>query len=280
MQAFVDTTVRLDNTSDLFGYGHFHKVMPAPPAGTKRVIYAFRAYYDSIAAITNYTAKAWNHTNYFGLGFNDDVLEFTIPYPGSPYRPDGFFGWLTNRPTIDVSNVYHNDRLALYMLDQGGAIGRQVIVGYSLGGGYRQNKDFLNGMGAPISANLTNLQFGGSDEAEHTRLPARPSDGANFTGAWEIWASAVDKTMYARMAVDYNALADAAMFDAFVAPVVAHTYTLHGDVVSTYRPDFATVVFPNVIKWRKSVPDKKFVFEVVRRRFYDYANNVLGEDES
>lgn len=141
---------------------------------------------------------------------------------------------------------------------------------------------FLNGIGSPLnpisqlSASLiTPFPVFNTQREVFLSMPCQAGTFAKFTGAWEIWASHTDKTMYARLAINGQSLSGDAMFDAFTTSYFAEQYLIHGDITSNFRPSFDTCVFPRWLMMRHAHHAIDLVFKEARVRYFDWDENEL-----
>jgi hypothetical protein len=268
--------VYLDADPAGYGWGRFYRTLPTVPAGTKRALIAFRAYFDTFAADDTYTSKGWNPTNYLGLGFTTDDWEMDAASMATQIPPD-LFGWATTGVNIlSGGNVATAGRMTQLL----GGSPSVRIARPSAGptSSYSRRLDFCNGLGASVFGEQAwNI---GSAHQQNLCLPANPTDGALFTGYFDIWASSLNKTVYAKIGMNFGGLTGTDMFNAPATPWNSTNYqwTLHGDVVSAYRPDIDTFVVPNVLKGKFAHYTQRMVVKEIRRRFYDWDNTVVGED--
>jgi len=260
----VNNEVRLEG--DDSGWGYHIRQLAAPPVGAKRMDFVFRHWLDGFTADALYTNRGWNHTNCFGLSFTSNVPKYPSG-TASGYLPTNFLGF--------CSDGHSN-----YPSDPEAAVGIDISGGYGLPGSYNgtgaQTINFLDGLGASIAAR-TSVNF--TTPADNLALPANPTDGATFTGMWRIYASSINKTMYAKFCTNRASLAGDNMFGAIDASYAGvWTKVLHGDVPSVYRPDFDTVVFPSYLMIRFSFPEQSWVFKEARIRYYNYDDELLGSE--
>jgi hypothetical protein len=262
-----------------FGWGRMYRTLPTIPAGAKRMIVAIRGWYDSFAVGAGWNDKGWNHTHYWGLSFNTDDWEANMASLASQPMPS-LLGWAVGGP-FQTNSIIDGDYITCRIRTADSKAMMQIGSGSS-GSGYSQSQQInvLDG----ISGVITSVTVSAPSNAERkiVELPANPTVGALFTRYIEVWASAIDKTMYARTCVNMEGLEGADQFNAINTPwdSTLYSWTIHNDVVSTYRPDYDTVVFPNVFKMRFALPTGKMVLKSIRRRFYDWDNTLLGEDGS
>lgn len=273
---------------DGFGASSLKRQLVAAPSGAKRMQIAFRYWIDTHNFANNkQTLKGWNHQNLFGLSFDGVIPKYTSTTPGdTSYRPANFFGWFNEGPhsgAIDSVNQYRGASMS-----GTDSSGTEVVDLCHLSGnigGQIQQLAFADGTGGIFGPAY--YQFGGVAGDVLFGVPASPTFGAKFTGFWDIWASALDKKMFFTGRVNFASLSGDAMFD---AETDYWTYTAQpnssylvntqfvGDVVSNWRPDFDTVVFPSWLMFRFSWPNQKFVFKTARIRYFDYDDNLLGTE--
>lgn len=292
----INSEIRLEG--DGFGESTFRFRLPGAPAAAKRMQVVFRAGWDTHAAgITSFDPYAWNHTNMFGLGFSDTINTFPVPFDlNSIGIPSDFFGWINlapmlatgsstwppnpattleyNRWGLDCANAFNSGTFSntLYRLAKMGCSDN--------GASHSQFTHFLNGAGAIM---LTSWRLSSGDTTNYpVALPATPTGIAAFVGGWDVWASAINKSMFATMQFAYNSPGWEGddMFQVFTTTTAnafrrTSTQTLHGDVTSNWRTDLNTVHFPRYLKGRYSGHDQKMIFKEARVRYYDWDNNEL-----
>lgn len=270
--------IRLEG--DDFGAASASILLPSAPAGAKKMQFVYRAWFDAWSASPSairYTFKGWNHTNYFGLAFNDDTLRFAIPFSSAPFSPAGFFGWVNQEPVQIAlpSDHYEYDSVGRQRRTAGDpAKGLNSLTWRGGTSSDRLLLGFMDGNGGHVFATNGFDSFADDDAA--VCLP-NVTDGLDFTGYWEIWASNIDKTMYGKAGVNFDTLVGDDMFDAIAAPWSSseREFTIHADVVSTLRPSFDVVNFFSHFKMRYTLPDFKLVFKEARVRYLDWNDTEL-----
>jgi hypothetical protein len=102
-------------------------------------------------------------------------------------------------------------------------------------------------------------------------------DPEDVTQAWEMWASNLDKTVYGRLALNFDGLSGDGMFDAFDAPALDTElgFTMHGDTTSVFRSSYDVMNFPTHLVMRFTLPTHNFVFKEGRVKYFDWADTEL-----
>jgi hypothetical protein len=259
---------------DAFGGNWARKQLAAAPATAMRMKFAYRIYMDAFSADYGNLAAGWNHTNGFGLRFAQDIIEFDETANGRTYTPDDFLGVCNIGPVHrdnDVTDAYPNAVMMEYISSTFLQLASTNVTGMSE---LQFPCAFLDGNGAVVGT----INPGGDTATEHLigSIPANATHGATYAFGWEVFGSAVDKTVWLRLCRDAGSLSDANLLNVFDAPAVDTTYTIHGDETSNWRNADGAMNFPRWLMMRYSLPVQKMILKTFKMRFYDISENVIG----
>lgn len=288
--SFVAAADHVRIEGDESGFHWARKQLPAAPSTTRMMRLAFRIRSTVPDTSTRTWIRAWNHTQLFGLSFDPDIPEYNSGHSVStPYRPDRFFGWITESPPgttnqcgiVNTRTGFGWDGTDLMRLVDGETAPQRHV--------------FMNGVGGVggATANLTSIDNNGSltsqngQERTADSLPLYvASDGKGlYNYGWEIRSSIVDKTMTAVLVIQgYNEAVTTDLFDVFgnyydnptSSPnLVRVTFNIHGNVTSHFRLNDSTWVWPRWLMMRYSLPLYHFRLDSYRWRYYQEGDSEL-----
>lgn len=233
-------------TSENLGWNGAMQQLPAAPAGTKAMVFTFRAWFDTIASNDEFTTPGWEPTWLLGFCFNDT-------WPTRAAR-NNFWGYSedTNSGSIVANNHQSGSppALAWYRNPSG-----------TLAGWY-------NGR-----ASSTTL----ATSATNIGLAPNPTAGATRT---DVWIAKVEEPSAAgmRFSRGYNleSLAPAAFPETRIRPATVWTNTNIGfpdpDPGSNWRPG-GGIAFPRWLMLRFPSPTigRKMHMEHFTVEYFDYA---------
>jgi hypothetical protein len=269
-------------TGDGFGVNWARKNLGTPPSTAVKMQFVYRGYFlDADTSSNHYTSAGWDSCSFLGLGFDDTIYDHSA---GNTLAPDGFFGLCTSTnpyydaPTYNASvkiYSYYATGTGLYFAAPWGWI---AIAGPDV----RQNVAMFDGIGA-TPGELTLISSSGA-QYQLASFARDATEGAKQTWMWEVWGSALDKTVYMRRVVDTASLAEGdAMFTAMDGKVEGTangnmvTSTIHGDTTSRWRNADGTMNFPRWIKFKCSLPAMSLRLKYFKVRYLNASGTVVYE---
>lgn len=275
---------KLELAGDGYGWASAVKTLPVAPATTKRMVFAWRGWFDTynVGAGSSYlttensvvTDLQW----LFGLNFSPIVpyqTGITGEDVGDSTQSDGghfaaafqtFFGQASYRSTMT--------NLRIQMQNYPHAEGEMAAPA-----DYNSDNQYTGFFGA--NSTLTALdyedQVSASGDKANLYWPANPTDGANFTGIWEVYGSDVDNSVWYRLHINWDAVSTNDLLLAYnqVGTLGASSSDttptqLHGDTTGTnWRNADGSMNFPRYLMLRYPYKAQKMVLDHYKIAYYD-----------
>jgi hypothetical protein len=271
-------------TGDGFGVNWARKQLAAAPATAVKMQFVYRAYFlDNLTQGKTWTAKAWDSCAFLGLGFDNTIYDFAS---ADVIAPTGFLGPLTTTKPIIGGPAYDNTRKS-YGRPYIGASGLTYLgqpAGYS-GSGQAQKVAIMDGIGGKkLEADLRDDVLTGEDWG--FSFPNSATTGVVMTYMFEVWGSAIDKSVYLRWCPASGSLAEGdAMFTAMDGKTfgsigslnVGYETTIHGDTTSLWRNSDNTMNFPRWLKIKVPLPEYSLRLKYWKIRYLDASDTVVYE---
>ena len=267
-------------TGDGYGWAKAVKTLPVPPASAKRMVFAWRGWFDTYAASsvtienTVLTDLQW----LFGLSFtpavpvqsgvvgewSDDVTQADGGHFAAAY-PD-FFGLASYRHSATALRLIMQDHdgaegdLAAPMSDNGDDIYTGFFGAYST-----------------VTALKSEDQMAATGIAANMAMPANPTDGAKFTGIWEVYGSDVNNSVYYRLHINWDSVSKNDLFGAYdqvgtwkAVSSDTGAITIHGDITGTnWRNADGSMNFPRYLMLRYPFKAQSMVLDHYKIAYYD-----------
>lgn len=269
-------------TGDGFGVNWVRKQLSAAPSAAVKMQFVARLYFlDNVTSANNYTAKGWDSCAFFGLGFTDEIYDFSA---ADTIAPTDFLGNITTTNIATSGPVYEPDYKSYscpYLTSQAFYVPSPMAA---TGGGRIQYMARMDGIGNKLSETLQQ-STGSTPNGTQMGMcfPVNATHGAKITLMFEVWGSAIDKTVYMRQCHDFASLAEGdTMFTAMDAKSVGTGLTsilentIHGDVTSNWRNEDDTMNFPRWLKFKYPLPEYSLRLKYYKVRFLDATDTVIS----
>lgn len=265
---------------DGYGWATAVRTLPAAPSTAKRMVFVFRGWYDTFSGgvgnglvIENnvLTDLQW----LFGLRFTSAVpdeagLVLTPQTDGGHFASayQDFFGLASYRTSGATANrlmMQHytetEGTMAGCMSDNSNTIYTGLFGASSSSGALHYDDQLFSSAGTEACL----------------ALPSNPTDGAKFTGVWEVYGSDVDNSVYYRVHINWDSVSTTDLLAAYGQvgtwggeAADRGPLTIHADATGTnWRNADGSMNFPRYLMARYPFLSQQMVLDHFKVAYYD-----------
>lgn len=292
MSNSIDENGVITTTGDGFGVNWGRKLLVEAPNTAVKMQFAYRAYFtDAPTAVEYLTGQAWDPRSFFGIGFDDEEHTMGAISGDTLSAPSSFLGLIASgQPRISSGSHTNTGKVFGYYDNSSFGGGKWAAPWCGALFPYASLGDVIPHQAVSFSgahARLFNNTYGfdrDDNTAALTGFPPDATEGQMCTFMWEVWGSAIDKSVYCRLVKDRGSIAEGdGMFDAFDGKSEGNgvgdyrQYTVHGDITSNWRNQDDTMNFPRWIKFKYAYPQYSLRLKYWKVRYLDAADTVVRE---